>query len=111
LTGKAIAMVSDSDFRDYVRYSTDVVTRVKLGEGKTVERGALWTEEHLPSDTLLYSFAASWTPVVNGAIKDASQVMERLASLLTDQWVIRVGGKETVGHGFVSVRVLGGGHV
>jgi CRISPR-associated protein Cmr4 len=110
LVRTALVLVTDADFRDFVRHATEVVTRVRLTAAKTVERGALWTEENLPSDTLLYSFVVAWPPA-NGASTDidgAAAVMERVAGLVRARPVVQVGGKETVGRGFVAVRLTGG---
>lgn len=110
---RALALVSDEDFRDFVRHGTEVVTRVKLEDDKkTVAPGALWTEEHLPSDTLMYSFVAAWRPSRNGQglPADAAGVIAELSKLLVARPVVQVGGKETVGHGFVALRLTGGNH-
>jgi CRISPR-associated protein Cmr4 len=107
LIDRALVIVADDEFRDLVQHGTEVVTRVRLGEGKTVEKGALWTEENLPADTLLYSFVASWTPV-NGqaaSVPDAPAAMARLSELLKGRSVLQVGGKETVGRGFMAARL------
>jgi CRISPR-associated protein Cmr4 len=56
LLPQALVVVSDDLLRDFCRHATEVVTRVRLDpEKKTVEKGALWTEEYLPADALLYS--------------------------------------------------------
>jgi CRISPR-associated protein Cmr4 len=110
LAQSCLVLVSDNDFRDFVRHGTEIVTRVKLSPSKTVESGALWTEENLPSDTLLYCFAASWDPArdVAAGVVGARDVAERFAELITKVPVLQVGGKETVGRGFVAVTLAGG---
>lgn len=112
LARRAIVLVSDDEFRDLVMHGTEVVTRVKLARdgSKRVESGALWTEENLPADSLLYSFVAAWRPAATaeGAMASAADVMAKIASLVTDVPVVQIGGKETVGRGFVAVRVVGG---
>jgi len=113
LVPRALALVSDEDFRDFVRHGTEVVTRVRLEhEKKTVASSALWTEEHLPSDTLLYAFVAAWRPSRGGEglPSNAAGVLDELAKLLKARSVVQVGGKETVGHGFVALRLTGGNH-
>lgn len=111
LAESAIVVLTDDEFGDFVRHGTEIVTRVRLGEGKTVETGALWTEENLPADSLLYSVAVAWNPVRNGSgLERADQVIAKLESLLASRRVVQVGGKETVGRGFVATRVSGGSH-
>lgn len=104
----ATVVVPDDDFRDFVKHGTEVVTRVKLGEGKTVAKGALWTEENVPADSLMYSLVVAWKPV-NGKCADcqsAAAAMEHLGCLLADRPVMQFGGKETTGRGFMAVRLV-----
>jgi CRISPR-associated protein Cmr4 len=51
-----LIILSNDDFKDFVTLSTEVITRIKINpDTGTVEKGALFTEEYLPSDTILYS--------------------------------------------------------
>ncbi|MEA3376567.1 MAG: type III-B CRISPR module RAMP protein Cmr4, partial [Chloroflexota bacterium] len=51
-----LVILPNDDFRDFVTFSTEVSTRIKLDpDTKTVQHGALWTEEYLPTDALLYA--------------------------------------------------------
>jgi CRISPR-associated protein Cmr4 len=53
---KDLVILSDDDFKDFVNLSTEVITRIKINnETGTVQPGALFTEEYLPSETILYS--------------------------------------------------------
>lgn len=107
---RALALLHDDDFTDFVRHATEIVTRVRLDESKTVESHALWSEEHLPADTLLYAFVAAWRS--DGAapetVRTPSALMRRLQELVDRRRVIQIGGKETVGRGFVALRLAGG---
>lgn len=100
----SLAILPNDVFRDFVLYATEVITRVRLDrERKTVEKGALWTEEHLPADTLLYVplYAAK-------ARKKNSQVTEQevLAQVKAlNNTYLQLGGDETVGRGLVRVRL------
>jgi CRISPR-associated protein Cmr4 len=100
----SLAILPNDVFRDFVLYATEVITRVRIDrDKKTVERGALWTEEHLPSDTLLYVplYAAK-------ARKKASPVTEQqvLAQIKTlNNKYLQLGGDETVGRGLVRIRL------
>ena len=54
--GSSLVMLHDEDFRDFVNLSTEVITRVKIdNESGTVADGALFTEEYLPAESILYS--------------------------------------------------------
>lgn len=114
MSQQAVVLVPDDDFRDFVTHGTEVVTRVRLASdgSKRVEKHALWTEENLPADALLYSFVSAWRPVriVESGLEDAGAVLSKLAELVRQVPVIQVGGKETVGRGFVAVTLVGGDH-
>ena len=54
--GKSLVMLNDDDFRDFVNLSTEVITRTKINNKTgTVQDGALFTEEYLPAESVLYS--------------------------------------------------------
>jgi CRISPR-associated protein Cmr4 len=109
----SLVVLSDDDFRDFVVNSTEITTRVRLEAAKkTVAQGALWTEEALPSDTLLMSVVI---------VRDARKVIKykdnreekdgRKADVLADLTRqalsgarIQIGGDETTGSGFVALR-------
>lgn len=106
---RSLVILPEDDFRDFALYATEVLTRVRLErQTKTVARGALWTEEHLPVDTLLY------VPIYatdarqngkNGARMTATQVLEKAQSLGTAAHnYLQLGGDETVGRGIVRMR-------
>ncbi len=100
----SLAILPNDVFRDFALYATEVITRVRIDRGKkTVERGALWTEEHLPTDTLLY------VPLyATKARKKNSQVTEQqvLGQIKTlDNKCLQLGGDETVGRGLVRVHL------
>ncbi|WP_297457203.1 type III-B CRISPR module RAMP protein Cmr4 [Persephonella sp.] len=51
-----LIVLSDDDFTDFVKLSTEVITRIKINnETGTVDQGALFTEEYLPAETVMYS--------------------------------------------------------
>jgi len=98
---KKICIVSDDNFKEFTTMSTEVITRIKIDdETGVVESGGLWTEEYLPTDTILYFpvFAVK-SRKPNGLIsaQTALQKVKDMASY------IQVGGNETVGKGYVRV--------
>lgn len=107
IDSEKVAIVPDDLFTNIVQMATEIVARVKISaETGTVERGGLWYEEYLPSDSLLYSVVAIGKP--KKAVKGLSTT--DLAKLLGifDGKFIQVGGNETVGKGFVKVKVYDG---
>lgn len=53
---KDIYVLNDDDFRDFLELSTEVITRIAIDPATgVVKDGALFTEEYLPTETVLYS--------------------------------------------------------
>ncbi len=116
LLEKNLVILPDDDFRDFLLHATEVLTRVRLEpDSKTVAQGALWTEEHLPADCLLYSpvrasrlrvdksnFPNGWDKLVDDPIGQAEKVLDWVEQNV--QTIIQLGGDETVGRGIVSLR-------
>ena len=105
----SLVILPDDDFRDFALYATEVITRVRISrETKTVEKGALWTEEHLPTDTLLYIPVYASDARLNGkngSQLKAQQIIEKVQSLNDSHSnYLQLGGDETVGRGLVRVR-------
>lgn len=105
---KSLVILPDDEFRDFVVNATEIITRVRINRGtKTVDSGALWTEEHLPTDTLLYVpvYATHARKMRNGSREPmmlASAILEKARSLEnSQQGYLQLGGDETVGRGMV----------
>lgn len=98
----SLVILSDDDFTEFTINSTEIVTRVRIDSAKkTVERGALWTQEALPSDTLLMS-AVNVYASRNGDNFSAADLSKELTESVPAR--IQVGGDETTGQGFVALR-------
>jgi CRISPR-associated protein Cmr4 len=111
---KSLVILPPNAFRDFTQFSTEVISRIRLDdEKKTVARGALWSEEHLPSDTLLYATLFASKPRVKDADlpDDWRQASDKVGEVLgfvkacVDGKRIQLGGDSTVGRGFVKVRM------
>jgi CRISPR-associated protein Cmr4 len=97
-------LVHDSVMSYLSTHATDVRTRVRLeNDTKTVAKGALWTEEALPTESILASLV-HLAPNTRSA--NASDLRGALHSF-NDQ-SLRLGGDTSVGHGRCKVRILGG---
>jgi CRISPR-associated protein Cmr4 len=109
-----LVVISNEAFTDFCKFSTDVVSRTKLNaEKKTVEDGALWTEENLPADSLLYTpLFASDPRIANKEnilteVENAAAILNTVQTYLTSNHSrLQLGGNETVGRGIVATRVL-----
>jgi len=113
----SLLVLPEEAFRDFLLHATEVVTRIKLQpDSKIVVGGALWTQEHLPGDSLLYA------PVHATKLRVSGNKPSALADDTPDQearkvlnWArdkvpqrIQLGGDETVGRGIVRLRWNGG---
>ena len=103
-----IVILSNDDFKDFVNLSTEVITRTKI-ENKTgtVQAGALFTEEFLPAESIMYSLVMA-SPVFlkdkdkqEAVLRTDVDVMNYFATALPD--VIQIGGNATLGKGIVRV--------
>lgn len=107
----SLVILSNNDFRDFVVNATEIITRIRLKrETKTVDGGMLWTEEHLPTDTLLYVpiYATNARKQQNGSngksepAMSAASILAKARTLEQSQHgYLQLGGDETVGRGMV----------
>lgn len=106
-----LLVVSDDDFKDFVKFSTEVQARVKLGKGKssdTSKGGNLFYQENLPSDCLMYSLVLM-QDVLGEKIKNdnkewgtANDVLNFLHHLNGKR--LQIGGDESTGKGIMCVK-------
>ena len=113
---KDLVILSDDDFEQFVTSSTEVITRTKIDDiTGTVKSGALWTEEYLPQDTILYSIAMA-SPIrvenknakgvfkVNKPEDEANIVLQFFESGIPE--IIQIGGNQTIGKGIARIKIL-----
>lgn len=101
---KSIVVLSDDDFEHFVTNSTEIITRTRIDpETGTVQRGALWTEEYLPENTIMYSLVMIGDPRENKneLLKDSSQVADFLNKI--NKEIIQIGGNQTIGKGLCKI--------
>ena len=66
-----LVVLPDDEFREFTKTATEIVTRVRLDENtKTVQSGALWTEEHVPSDSAFYALVLLQDPMADNKQAD-----------------------------------------
>jgi len=102
---KDLVIVSNDVFRNLVTLATEVVTRIKIKpETGTVEPGGLWSEEYLPTDTLMYSLVLIPSRLNNLKPEDIrNKIMKYNGKIL------QIGGDETIGKGFAKIKLVEGG--
>ncbi len=100
-----LIIVPDDVFSAFVRMNTEIVARVAIDPTTgTVRKGGLWYEEFLPSDTVLYSVIAVRKPR-GGKLNSTEDVANNITTFFSKNPYLQVGGDETVGKGFVMVKL------
>ena len=101
-----VCVVHDDVMSVLLRTSMELVARNRLNpETKTVEGGALWTEEALPIESILAGVVvATPVPPKRGArAPDAEKLLEYIEELAAR--TLQIGGKATVGRGLCRITV------
>lgn len=103
------AIVHDDVMNFLLRNATEIVARIRLdSEAKTVQQGALWYEESLPTESLLAGviMAQSIQKRGDGTTYTADRVSSKLQEFKTQ--TVQFGGKATVGRGLCHIHIVGG---
>lgn len=100
-----LVIVSDNDFADFVELTTEVITRNKINpQTGTVAAGHLFSEEYLPSDSVLYALAMSHAEFhEKGEGKSAEETMRFFTENLVGpiRQSFQAGGNATIGKGLI----------
>lgn len=118
-----MVVLGNDEFRDFVDLSTEVVTRTRIDNATgTVKSGALFTEEFLPAETVMYSLALfskvfakkdkidQYKEKGNAFFQDSKKEEELLMEYFENGLpeYIQLGGDATIGKGIVRTKVWGG---
>ena len=95
---KRFVVLPDNIFSFLADTATEIRTRIRIDrETRMVVDGALWTEENLPAESVLWGVLG----VSQSRDKNNKKSAEDLAQLLPKEEItIQIGGKHTVGRGF-----------
>jgi CRISPR-associated protein Cmr4 len=112
-----LLIVSDARFGHLVETCTAIAPHIKLDENKTTTNGALWYEETLPSETLMYLPLASEHERLSknqqtaaATPQDKQALLEKVLTLFAPaRPYLRVGANETTGMGWFQVHIAGRG--
>jgi len=105
--GAQLVVISDEEMGYWARHATEVVTRVRINpKTGTVDEGALWTEELLPSESLM------WSVIMISAgrgqkRREATALEQRFSTRLETRRRVCLGGDRTVGRGLVALGRIG----
>lgn len=97
------AILPDAVFAFLAETATEIRARIALNESRTVEPGALWYEENLPAETLLWGVIAadpSRHALSTYTEKDPAKVLEKFRKACGRRR-LQIGGKFSVGRGQV----------
>lgn len=126
---KDIVIVNNEAFSYFVEMSTEINTRIRIGENGVVKDGALFTEEYIPEETIMYSFIDLY--IVKKSEDELRKFAEEkfyvsehkydsnkdlkfnvevnFVNYLNTKKVIRLGGDSTLGKGFTTIHVVDDG--
>jgi CRISPR-associated protein Cmr4 len=101
-----IVVLPNDEFKDFVNLSTEVITRTKIDNDKgTVAPGALFTEEYLPAESVLYSLvlaAPEFTSKKERLTEDG--VLNFIGEHLPA--IIQAGANATLGKGLLKTKLI-----
>jgi CRISPR-associated protein Cmr4 len=118
-----LVVLPDTEFTHFVRHATEVTARIGLDyKTKTVTSGALFYEEFLPPETLMYSVIIanasrrnagqkkadepSTAKEANGqSLLAANEVMKYLTDQLPQDSILQIGANETIGKGLCAISI------
>lgn len=104
-----LVIVSDDMFAHLCQHATPVNAHIAIdSDTKTVRNGALWYEETLPPETLLYVGLSATKARAQNAEMPAESILGAITGLFDKQPWLQIGGNETVGMGWCAVKALGG---
>ncbi len=104
-----VILINDDEFTYFVTNSTEVVTRIKINnESGTTNDKALFTQENLPSESILYNLLffseSKISQKKSGNRMSAHEVKNKFEELFACE-VFQVGGDMTLGKGLLSKKM------
>jgi len=100
-----ILVLPDDAFLFLAETATEIRTRIRINpETCIVSDGALWTEENLPAETLLWGVYT----VSDSRKPETAESAEQLHRLLPGKALLQMGGSAGTGHGLVHFHRTGG---
>lgn len=101
---KQLVLVDNDSFRHLSQAALPVLPHIAIDSAtKTVRPGALWYEENLPAETVLYTVLGCQPSRKEGHAASASDLLAAVTEQLFAQPYIQIGGNETTGMGWCRV--------
>ena len=96
-----LVVLNETDFTHFAVHATEVIARVGIDAAtRTVRKGALFYEEFLPPETLLYAVILASASRRQGVTLESSAILAKLAENMPR--VVQIGAGETIGKGLVA---------
>lgn len=93
-------VIPDEYFSDFVQHCTEIHTRIRIGDEGVVEDGALFTEEHLPAESVLYALAMAHPEFIKAGML-APKILDIFEKGLPE--IVQIGGNATLGKGITRI--------
>jgi CRISPR-associated protein Cmr4 len=105
-----LAIVHNDHFNHLSRYATSITAHIAIDtDTKTVKKGALWYEETLPPETVLYCALGAYRARNDKNTLGAETILNSITQdLFRPSPYLQLGGNETVGMGWCKVTVGSG---
>jgi len=103
---KRAVLLPDDYFKDFVMNATSIVTRIQIGDEGVAENQALFTEEYLPEECILYSLIMMSESKDESEQRDAKGLMQFFKEKMPE--IFQIGANETLGKGFVKTYLMDG---
>ncbi|MCS6904875.1 MAG: type III-B CRISPR module RAMP protein Cmr4 [Bacteroidia bacterium] len=103
-----LVVLEDNEFAEFVRNGTEVITRTKIdNETGTVQEGALFNEEYVPSEAIFYSIVFAGPIFHHKKEKDFNSA-EDVMKYFDENYphYFQIGANATLGKGLVAAHLL-----
>ena len=116
---KNLIVLPDDEFSDFVKNTTEIITRIRIDQKTgTADGQGLFTEELLPAESVMYSMAMASSIFISDEERKCSETVDcakkanvREGEYLLDEIkdkmpaYLQMGGNATIGKGLVSVSI------
>ena len=101
---KQLVVIDNDSFRHLSQAALPVLPHIAIDSAtKTVRPGALWYEENLPAETVLYTVLGCQPSRKKDHAVSASELLAAVTEQLFKQPYLQIGGNETTGMGWCRV--------
>lgn len=104
---KDIVVLADDEFKDFVHFSTEVITRTKIDNTTgTVAQGALFNEEYLPTESIMYSLVLTAPEFRQNEPMTEPEVRKFFSDTINEIKTFQIGANATLGKGIVTSKFV-----